>query len=87
MRLIAFLVDSFKLSINKVNLQIWVRAENLSSKYQIELNIREIIPIESIFIHEVSVHKIFHDALHKIRPLLDDINVYKISKMIALAFQ
>ena len=47
-RIIGFIIDSFKLEINKSMLQVWVRAFNLSHKYELELDIRSLIPIETL---------------------------------------
>lgn len=78
---------TFKLPINRANLLIWTRAESFSLKYQLGLNIREIMPIECLFMKTAIPMRIFDVTLPQIREILDDINVYKISKMMALAFQ
>lgn len=47
--LIEFIIDSFKLPIDKKNLQIWTRAENLQQKYELDIPIRELLPINPVF--------------------------------------
>lgn len=48
-RLIEFLIETYKLNVDKRNLHIWVRAENMQQKYELGFPMRILFPITTIF--------------------------------------
>lgn len=75
------------LGISKEYLEIYMRFEAYHSKYDIPLPMSEMFPVEFLFANEKEPKHLFDQVSPIIAQLVDDSNIYKISKIIHLAFK
>lgn len=59
----------------------------MQKKYNLDLELRHVFPIEAIFSIKYQAEIIFEKIFPTLTLFVDDINIFKLAKMIALTFQ
>ena len=75
------------IGLNSLVLELYSKAENLQSKFMLELPFDEIFISEGLFRKFVNSEEVFDFIYPNIKRVLDESNVYKISRMIVLIFK
>ena len=88
MHMLEHLVSTYPgVGIQRKNFQVFIRADNLHSRYNLELPIRNLFPIEATFDIKADREELFKQMFPTILTMLDDINVYKIAKVVSFSFE
>ncbi len=66
---------------------MYIRFESYHSKYDITIPMNDMFPVEFLFTTDKDVRRLFDQVANKIVLLVDESNIYKISKIIHLAFK
>ena len=76
-----------RVRIQRKNFHVYIRAINLHCKYSLELPIRKLFPIEAVFDISADKDELFKSLLPNIFDIIEDVDVYKIAKVLSLAFE
>lgn len=73
--------------INRENFDVFVKMDSFQQKFNLDIDLKKMFPIEGVFIQAKSTSQLFNFVKKRTIELLTESNVYKITKVVSLAFK